>query len=140
MPQSVRQVRRNAKRLFRWCCVKEGLDERRARRAIRLVLARRRRGYIRLLSQFARLIRLERSRHVAHIQTAKTLSTGLRARIHSQLQSVYGEHLGAEFEPKAELIGGVRIQIGSDVYDNSVQGKLAALERTFGIPPQQKMI
>ena len=135
MAQSVRQIRRSAKRIFRWCCVKDGLDERRARKAIRLVLARRRRGYIPLLSQFARLVRLERSRHVAHIQTAKTLSLGLRARIHSQLQSVYGEDFGADFEPRAELICGMRIQIDSDVYDNSVQGKLAALERTFGILP-----
>jgi|SRR5215813_8222208 len=135
MPQSVRQIRQSAKRLFRWCCVRDGLDERRARKAIRLVLARRRRGYIPLLSQFARLVKHERSGHVAHIQTARALSPGLRARIHSHLQSVYGRDLAAEFEARVELIGGVRIQIGSDVYDNSVQGKLAALERSFGIVP-----
>lgn len=140
MPQSVRQIRLSAKRLFRWCYVKDAFDERRARKAIRLVVTRRRRGYMLLLLQFARLVRLERSRHLAHIQTAKTLSAGLRARIHSQLQSVYGEDLRADFEPKAELIGGIRIQIDSNVYDNSVQGKLAALERTFGILPGQKMI
>jgi F0F1-type ATP synthase delta subunit len=138
MPQSARQIRLNAKRLFRWCYVKDSFDERRARKAIRLVLTRRRRGYMVLLSQFARLVRLERFRHLAHIQTAKTLSPGLRARIHSQLQSVYGEDLRADFEPKAELVGGIRIQIDSDVYDNSVQGKLAALQRTFGILPDKR--
>jgi len=29
------------------------------------------------------------------------------------------------------LIGGMRIRIGSDVYDGSVRGALAALERSF---------
>jgi F0F1-type ATP synthase delta subunit len=29
------------------------------------------------------------------------------------------------------LIGGMRIQVGSDVYDGTVQSELAALERRF---------
>jgi F0F1-type ATP synthase delta subunit len=31
------------------------------------------------------------------------------------------------------LIGGMRIRVGSDVYDGSVQSGLAALEKSFGI-------
>jgi F-type H+-transporting ATPase subunit delta len=36
--------------------------------------------------------------------------------------------LATSFEHKPELIGGMRIKVGSDVYDGSVKARLAALE------------
>ncbi len=36
--------------------------------------------------------------------------------------------LETSFEQNAALIGGVRIKVGSDVYDGSVRARLAALE------------
>jgi F-type H+-transporting ATPase subunit delta len=44
---------------------------------------------------------------------------------------VYGPKIDIEFESKPELIGGVRIKIGSDVYDGTVRSRLAELEKQF---------
>jgi F-type H+-transporting ATPase subunit delta len=100
---------------------------------MQVIIASRRRGYIFLLSQFHRLLKLERSRHSANVESAQPLSADLRARIRVNLESVYGPGLETGFEQEPELIGGTRIQIGSDVYDGSVRSRLAALETSFGI-------
>ncbi len=43
----------------------------------------------------------------------------------------YGAALRTTFVLQPALIGGLRIQVGSDVYDGSVRAGLAALERSF---------
>lgn len=40
-------------------------------------------------------------------------------------------HLDVAFAAVPALIGGVRITVGSDVYDSSVRGRLAGLEDRF---------
>ena len=40
----------------------------------------------------------------------------------------YGSGLTTSFETSADLIGGMRIKVGSDVYDGSVRARLAAIE------------
>ena len=44
------------------------------------------------------------------------------------LKNLYGANLDTLFEQDAQLIGGMRIRVGSDVYDNSVKARLAAIE------------
>ena len=44
---------------------------------------------------------------------------------------VTGIALNLSFGENPALIGGLRIKVGSDVYDGSVQARLAALEETF---------
>ena len=44
------------------------------------------------------------------------------------LARVYGHGLDTSFEINPALIGGMRIRVGSDVYDGSVRARLAALE------------
>ncbi|MCX6928030.1 MAG: F0F1 ATP synthase subunit delta [Verrucomicrobia bacterium] len=43
----------------------------------------------------------------------------------------YGSGLIFDFSQKPGLLGGLRVQIGSDVFDGSVQARLAALDTTF---------
>ena len=40
----------------------------------------------------------------------------------------YGAGLNFTFRQNPALIGGMRIQVGSDVYDGSIQSRLAQLE------------
>ena len=44
---------------------------------------------------------------------------------------LYGSELATSFIDRPSLIGGMRIQVGSDVYDGTVQSELAALEKSF---------
>ena len=59
------------------------------------------------------------------------LPTDLRAAIEEGLSKQYGPGLTATFAHRDSLIGGVRIQVGSDVYDGSILGRLRALEQSF---------
>jgi F-type H+-transporting ATPase subunit delta len=48
--------------------------------------------------------------------------------VKSTLSKRYGSGLNYTFKQNPALIGGMRIQIGSDVYDGSIQSRLAQLK------------
>ena len=134
MPATVSQIRRTAKLLFRWCVVDRRLEEPRARAVVGQVLKSRRRGCLALLSEFKRLVKLEQARHTAKVDSAIPLQIDLQTRVRDTLKDVYGETILTQFAADPELIGGIRVQVGSDVYDGSVRSRLASLAASFGIP------
>ena len=123
-----RKVKRAARQLFRLCLVNGVLDEGRARQVAQRVAASRRRGALAVLSDFQRLVRLDSDRHTALVESATPLVPGMREDIQAGLTRVYGPGLEATFAENPALIGGMRIKVGSDVYDDSVRARLAALE------------
>jgi len=129
--KTAKQTRREATRLFRLCLVNGMLDEGRVRQAVERVLEGNRRGYLALLSYFHRLVKLERARHTAEVGSAVPLPADLQVSVQADLQKEYGPGLNIVFAHRPELIGGMRIQVGSDVYDGSVRSGLAALEKSF---------
>ncbi|HVN17280.1 MAG TPA: F0F1 ATP synthase subunit delta [Dongiaceae bacterium] len=134
MPIAVSRVRRTAKRWFRWCVVNGRLDENRVRAVMGHILQSRRRGYLVLVSEFKRLLKLEYAGRTARVDAAFPLPTDLQARVRNVLNDVYGQAIQTEFADDPDLIAGIRIRIGNDVYDGSVRATLAALAGTFGIP------
>ncbi len=129
--KNTRQLRREAKRLFRSCLVGGLLDEAQVRQAVQIVLESKHRGGFTLLSHFQRLVKLERSRHTAEVKSATELPAALRASVLSNLERVYGPGLSTSFALDPSLIGGMRIQVGSDVYDGSVRAGLTSLQQSF---------
>lgn len=123
-----RKVRRAARQLYRLCLVDGFLDEDRARQVAQRIAASRRRGALAILSDFQRLVRLDSDRHTALVESATPLVAGMREGIQTGLTRVYGPGLAASFKENPALIGGMRIKVGSDVYDDSVRARLAALE------------
>jgi F-type H+-transporting ATPase subunit delta len=128
-----KQAVREAKQLFRLCLLDGQVNEDRARLVVQKVLQSKRRGYQTLLKHLQRLLKLEYDRHAAKIESAEPLATDLRARVRMGLQNAYGPGLTLLFSQNPLLIGGMRIKVGSDVYDSSVRSVLAALARNFGI-------
>jgi F-type H+-transporting ATPase subunit delta len=126
-----KQARRDAKQLFRLCLVEGLLDENRVRKVAERIMQAKPRGYLAILSYFQRLVRLDLARHAARIESAAPLPADLQASVQAGLARVYGPGLNTFFAENATLIGGMRIRVGSDVYDGSVQGRLDALERRF---------
>lgn len=129
--KTIRQSRREAKRLFRLCLVNGLLDEGRVRQVVQRVIESGRRGSPALLSHFLHLVKLDRERHMAEVQSATPLPADLRANIEAGLARTYGPGMTASFAHNAELIGGMRIKVGSDVYDGSIRARLAELEKDF---------
>jgi F-type H+-transporting ATPase subunit delta len=125
-------VERDARRLFHLCMHDRFLDEQRVRSVVEQVIGSGRPGTLRELTRFARLVRLEQARRSATVESAVPLTADLRARVESSLSTQYGSQLMTAFVDNPALLGGVRIRVGSDVYDRSVVGRLQALEAEFG--------
>ncbi len=126
-----KRAKREAKQLFRLCLANGLLDENRVRRVVQHLLAAGRRNCPAILAHFERLLKLDLARHTATIESATPLPGDLQAAIEAGLTRRYGQGLATAFAHRPALIGGVRIQVGSDVYDGSVRAGLAALEQSF---------
>ncbi len=126
-----KQSRRDAKALFNACRVNGVLDEARVRSAVSAVIERKPRGHVATLQHFHRLVKLEVDRRTARVENAVETSPALQQAITENLTRRYGPGLNITFWVNPALIGGLRIKIGSDVYDGSVAARLAALSDGF---------
>lgn len=123
-----KRTRRAARQLFRLCLVDGRVDEDRVRRVVQHIVVSKRRHGLSVLTAFERLVKLDRDRHKAVVESAVPLNNDLRDGIRAGLTRAYGPGLETSFDERPALIGGMRIKVGSDVYDDSVRTRLAALE------------
>jgi F-type H+-transporting ATPase subunit delta len=126
--KGTRRTIRAARRLYRLCLIDGRLDEGRVRQIARRLGGSGRRGSIAVLSSLRRMVKLDRDRHRAVVETATSLPDDLRDEVQADLARLYGSGLATSFETRPDLIGGMRIRVGSDVYDGSVRARLAAIE------------
>jgi F-type H+-transporting ATPase subunit delta len=126
-----KQAKRDAKELFRFCLVDRLLDEGRVRAVVRRVAESRNRNRFKVLAHFWRLVKLDQARHTATVENATLLSDEMQASIQAGLSHSYGPGLNTTFTHNPLLIGGMRIKIGSDVYDSSVKARLTAIQARF---------
>ena len=59
------------------------------------------------------------------------LPENLRVGVQANLARKYGPGLTVSFNQNTDLIGGLRVQVGSDVYDGSIRARLAELADEF---------
>lgn len=128
---AARRDARTARQLFRLCLVDGRLDQSRVRQVVAHVARSPRRRTLDVLDRFARLVRLDRQRHSARVETAEPLSAETREDVRSRLSRTYGPDLRTTFAQDTTLIGGMRVTVGSDVYDGSIRARLAELEARF---------
>ena len=126
--KGTRRTIRAARRLYRRCLIDGRLDESRVRQVARRLGRSRRRGSIAVLSSLRRMVKLDRDRNRAVVETATGLPDDLRDEVQANLARLYGSGLATSFETTPGLIGGMRIRVGSDVYDGSERARLAAIE------------
>lgn len=88
---------------------------------------------IALLSEIIRLFEQVVDERLGFAQAAVASAAGLTEEQHTQLTAEFerltGKRLRMRFTVDPSLIGGVVAHIGSTVYDGSVRGQLASLER-----------
>jgi F-type H+-transporting ATPase subunit delta len=126
-----KQAKREAKELFRVCQVEGLLDEARVRLVVSRVLDGKPRGYLGTLHYFQRLVKLEMERRTARVESAGELPADLREMVQGSLEKRYGRGLQVNFAVQPELVAGMRIRVGSDVFDGSVSGRLQDLKSGF---------
>jgi F-type H+-transporting ATPase subunit delta len=126
-----KQALRGARRLSRSCQVNGLLDANRVRQTIAQLVQQKPRGYVEILSRLHRLVKLDVEQHTARVESATPLPADLQADVSHHIEDKYGSGLEILFSQNPTLIGGLKIQVGSDLYDGSVKTRLEKLEQNF---------
>ena len=126
-----KQARRDGKVLFNACCINGVLDEAKVRQVVAALIAQKPRGYIATLEHLQRLVKLDLDRRSARVENAVESTPAQMESIKAALAQKYGPGMNVTFWVNPALLGGVKIKAGSDIYDGSVAGRLAALNDTL---------
>jgi len=126
-----KQARRDGKDLYRACLRAGVLDESRVRQTVDRVIEARPRNHLAALQHFLSLVKLDIGRRTARVESAIEPSPEVQEAIRETLGRRYGRGLDFRFSVQPAHIGGLRVQVGSDVYDGTVRARLAALEKSF---------
>jgi F-type H+-transporting ATPase subunit delta len=126
-----KQTRREAKELFRATLVNGRMDEAKVRAVVTQVIEKKPRGYLAILEYFKKLVKLEQDRRSVQVESAIALSPEQQGGVASSLERLYGSGLSVQYSVNPNLIGGLRVRVGSDVYDGSVAARLENLEENF---------
>jgi len=129
--KTTKRIRLQAKQLFRLCFRDGLLDEARAQDLVKRVAREKSRGSLAILMEFQRWLKLYIADHSAIVESATSLPPDSASQVRERLLEVYGPGLNVSFAQNPALIGGIRVTVGSDVYDGSVRGRLAELQRSF---------
>jgi F-type H+-transporting ATPase subunit delta len=124
-----KEARRMAGELFRLSLMNGRLDTSRVSEITQRLMGERPRGYLQILKELARLVRLELDKRHALIESASPLDDGSAARIANTLRLKFGDDVTTEFRTSPGLLGGLRIKLGSDVWDGSISSRLNELSQ-----------
>lgn len=124
-----KETRQVSKELLRASLIDGQLDHGRIASLVKILLEKKPRNYIKVLDAYKRLLRLEVEKRSAKVESATELDSTVKSEMTANLKSKYGNHLATEFVVNPELLGGMRIRVGSDVWDSSVRNRLQRLQQ-----------
>jgi len=124
-----KEMRQQSKELLRASYTEGKLDGSRVSTLVKSLIEKKPRNYIQVLDAYKRLLRLEIEKRSATIETASELAPDASADITRNLKQKYGTDLSTQFVLNPELLGGMRIRVGNDVWDSSVRNRLERLQQ-----------
>lgn len=108
----------------------EGKATDETRRLVRqAVVAPRGRSFDRTLTEYGQVAADRRSRMVATVTATTPLTEEQRGRLGAVLARLYGHDVQLNVEIDPEVLGGIRVEIGDEVIDGSVVGRLEDARR-----------
>jgi len=124
-----KEIRRLSREMLRASFTDGQLDHGRIASLVESLIARKPRNYIAVLKNYRHLLRLEVEKRRARVETASELDSEAGSKLVANLKKKYGNDLATEFMVNPQLLGGMRIQVGSDVWDGTVRGRLERLQQ-----------
>ncbi len=118
-----------ARELFRLGFVDGRLDATRVSQISQRLITEKPRSYLQILKELARLVRLELDRRHSIIESARPLDEATAAGIAKSLKLKFGDDITTEFRTSPDLLGGLRVKLGSDVWDGSISNRLNTLSQ-----------
>jgi len=124
-----KEIRQLSREMLRASFTDGQLDAGRTRSLVDSLIEKKPRNYIDVLKNYRRLLRLELEKRRARVETASELDSTTSSEVVANLKKKYGSDLTAEFIVNPELLGGMRVRVGSDVWDGTVRNRLEQLAR-----------
>ena len=124
-----KEIRRLSREMLRASFTDGQLDPGRISSLVDSVINRKPRHYVDVLRNYTRLLRLELEKRRARIETVNEIDAAMRSDLVNNLKKKYGPDLATDFVVNPKLLGGMRIRVGSDVWDGSVRNRLERLEQ-----------
>ncbi len=124
-----REARRTAREMFRLSLVDGRLDTARVKDISDRLVSEKPRSFLEILKEYTRLVRLELANRHAVIESAVALPDEQASRILADIKTRFGNDVTAEFRVQPNLLAGIRIKVGSDVWDGTVRNRLNTLSQ-----------
>ena len=81
------------------------------------------------MERFAEQVAARQQRWIAQVTVAKDLDQAYRERLSTSLNRYFGRELKLDVVVDPEVVGGIRVQVGDEVVDNTAAAKLNDLSR-----------
>lgn len=86
----------------------------------------------RVADEFAEIIVTRQNRYIARVTSAIALSQAQLERLGRALNAVYGRELKLDVSVDPAVLGGLRVQVGDEVIDGTVETRMSDLARSIG--------
>lgn len=86
----------------------------------------------RAADEFAEIIVKRQNRYIARVTSAINLSQAQLERLGRALNAVYGRELKLDVSVEPAVLGGLRVQVGDEVIDGTVETRMSDLSRSIG--------
>ena len=86
----------------------------------------------RAADEFAEIIVKRQNRYIARVTSAINLSQAQLERLGRALNAVYGRELKLDVSVDPAVLGGLRVQVGDEVIDGTVETRMSDLTRSIG--------
>ncbi|HXX42604.1 MAG TPA: F0F1 ATP synthase subunit delta [Chthoniobacterales bacterium] len=124
-----KEIRQLSREMLRASFTDGQLDRGKIGQIVESLIAKRPRHYVDILQYYKRLLRLEIEKRHAKIESATQLEPQAAVNIIERLKGKYGADLSSEFVVDPALLGGVRVRVGSDVWDGTLRNRLERLQQ-----------
>jgi F-type H+-transporting ATPase subunit delta len=119
-----------ARQLFRMSVVDGAVSADRVAGVLAYVEKHRPANPVKLLRAYHRLVATELAKSEAVVEHSGPVSGSLLAAIAAAMTKRYGRGVTATAKPSPELLAGIRVRVGDDVYEASIATQLATLAST----------
>jgi len=124
-----KEIRQLSRQMLRASFTDGQLDRGKIGSLVQSLTEKRPRHYLDVLQNYKRLLRLELDKRHARIETAMALGLDSSKQVLDRLKRKYGNDLTSEFVVDQTLLGGLRVRVGSDVWDGTLRNRLQRLEQ-----------
>jgi F-type H+-transporting ATPase subunit delta len=124
---AAKQITQLAKQLFKLSVVDGEVSPTQVTGVLGWIEKHQQRDAVALLKSYQRLIAAELARSQAIVEHAGPISDTILGRIEGAMTQKYQRPVKASAKPNQDLLAGLRVRVGNDVYESSVAGQLATL-------------